>query len=74
MRWDHWWGMGLMGVFWIAVLVAIVLVVVWLFRSGSRLTPPTSHEPSAEEIVKQRYARGEIDKDEYERLLDDIRR
>jgi len=33
-----------------------------------------STEESAEQILKRRYARGEIDREDYERRLDDIRR
>jgi hypothetical protein len=33
-----------------------------------------STEESAEQILKRRYARGEIDREDYERRLNDIRR
>lgn len=77
MRWNHWWGMGLMGLFWIAILVLLVLLVLWLVRAGSSSKSPTTSSPgegSAEDILKRRYARGEIDKEEYERRLTEIRR
>lgn len=65
------WGMGL---FWILVLALVIAAVVWLVRSSSGVGRPSSRDTSAEEILRQRYARGEIDEDEYRRRLDEMRR
>ena len=64
------WGWGMM-VFWLLVLVAIAAVVWRLVgtRGGGVGQPPAS----AEEILKARYARGEIDRETYKRMLDDLR-
>lgn len=50
-------------------------------RQGVRMattTPPTAEGPArpprAEDIVRARYARGEISREEYERMLSDLRR
>lgn len=73
MGWGY--GMGwvwsiLMFVFWIAVLVGVVFLIRWLILStGRRGAPP---EDSAAEILKKRYARGEINKEEFERMKKDI--
>jgi uncharacterized membrane protein len=40
-------------------------------RSASRTGNGASESP--QEILKRRYARGEIDKDEYEKRLQDLR-
>ena len=58
-----WWilGMGLMVLFW----VAIILLVIWAVRS---LFPRERRSGSdqALEILRQRYAKGEINAAEYE--------
>jgi putative membrane protein len=61
----------IMMVFWVAVLIAIILFVVWLVRQtqvgGSTVAPPLGHsgEPALD-ILKRRYAQGEIDTSEFE--------
>lgn len=50
-------------VFWALVIAGIVLLVVWLARSVSR-TP----SDAALEILKARYARGEISKEQFEEM------
>ena len=53
-------GGGFLGLFWITLLV---LVVVWVFRAaGSR---DRSTQKSALELLQERYARGEIDREEF---------
>lgn len=64
-------GMGWMWIFWVLVLAAIVFVLVAAARAMHR--SPTERE-SAEEILKRRYARGEIDQVEYQKRLEDLRR
>ena len=62
--WGGWFAMviGMAG-FWI--LIALVLVA--LFRSGSRAG---SESMDAREILERRLARGEIDVEEYRQRLD----
>jgi len=56
---------------WSVVGLALVLVVVWaLARAGSG----TDGAESPETVLKRRYARGEIDREEYERRLSDLRK
>ena len=64
------------GIFLLAVLVGLVLLVVWLVRrvSGSKHALPVSGnsvtaQPSAREILQTRYASGEIDQEEYRTML-----
>lgn len=64
------WGMGMMLfmlLFWGLVIVAIVLAIRWLVSQG-RQSPPDS----ALEILRQRYARGEINKEEFEAMKRDL--
>ena len=66
--WWHMFGMWLSGILFIAVLV---LLIRWLPGSIRGLETP---KESAKEILKRRYARGDIDKEEYDRKLSDLRR
>jgi putative membrane protein len=54
----------LLMIFWLVVLVAaIVLVLRWLGAMPGGSTP----QRSARDVLDERYARGEIDHDEYEK-------
>ena len=59
-------GFGFFSIFlWILIIVGIVLLVVWLVRK----TPQWKQgrvEESAMDILKKRYARGEINREEFE--------
>jgi putative membrane protein len=65
------WGMpGMMligAVVWLAFLVAIGVGVWWLIRQA----PPARHDPALE-ALRERYARGEIDREEYETRRRDL--
>jgi putative membrane protein len=58
-------------VFWGLVIVALVLGVRWLIRQNNqdRLPPPPAGAPTPDplDVLRGRYARGEIDEEEYER-------
>lgn len=58
--------------FWAVVIGGVILLVVWL--SGQRQPPGVAPPEDPREIVRRRYARGEIDREEYERLLRDLER
>jgi len=66
-----WTMMLLMLVFWVLVIAAIVYFVRWAAGSGSRATPPSANE-SALEILQKRYARGEISREQYQQLRQDL--
>ena len=59
-----------MWVFWIVAIVLIALAAVFLAKA---LQGPRDERNSSESILKQRYARGDISKQEYDRMLADIR-
>lgn len=66
----HGFGWIFMLLFWIVIIAGIV----FLIRSFQKKDEGGESKPRAEEILKQRYARGEIDKEEYERIREDIRK
>jgi putative membrane protein len=66
------WGMGWLGlVFWGLILVGVVLAVRALWRAGGRKTGSNGSN-RAMDILKERYARGEIDKGQFEAMKKDI--
>ena len=69
MHWDGGWHMGGMWVWWL-LLIAGVALVSWLLFSMARKGGSSGDPPEA--ILKQRYAKGEIDRETYERMLDDL--
>lgn len=71
MNWMSGGHMGLMALWWIVVLVAIVAIV-WFAAAAGR--GRGAGDASAEQQLKKRYAAGEIDRETYQRMLDDLRR
>jgi putative membrane protein len=71
MHGDGGWYMGGMWFFWIIVILGVALAA-W-FLSSTAKKAGTSGD-SAEAILKQRYARGEIDRETYDRMLADLRK
>ena len=78
-RYDDWhmgpgmmggWGMGWFGgifmmIFWVLILVGLVFLIKWLIQSTSRgKLEEGGGAGRALDILKERYARGEIDKAE----------
>jgi putative membrane protein len=70
--WGLWgfWGIGMMLmmlVFWGVVLVGLVLAIRWLFGQGRH-----PRRDPALEILRERYARGEINREEFESRKRDL--
>jgi putative membrane protein len=69
---DHmgggWW--WVMGIGWLVFLAAIVVLVVVLTR---QVRGPVSTRRPAHDVLDERFARGEIDEEEYRRRRDALR-
>jgi len=69
----HWWW-WLIGLTVMVLLVVLVVMVVIRASAPAHPAPPTaSPRSSAEEVLAERFARGEIDEDEYRRRRDALR-
>ncbi len=64
-------GMIFMIIFWGMILWGIVSLVKLIF---TRKTGNINRLSSATEIARERYARGEIKKDEFDRIIKDLQR
>jgi putative membrane protein len=58
-----------MVVFWALVITAIVLAVRWLIGQRGVAAPPVAGQSRAEDLLAERFARGEIDDNEYRKCL-----
>jgi putative membrane protein len=67
-----WSNMGGMWIFWLLIL-ALIVGTVW--RASRHLSGrgPSERSESPQDILKKRYARGEIDKNEYEERLRELK-
>ncbi|MCF7797698.1 MAG: SHOCT domain-containing protein [Lentisphaeria bacterium] len=78
MMFSHGWFGGMMGwgiLFWIV----IILLLIWVVKTlvGRQETSPTTNDngnDNAEAILRKRYARGEISREEFEQMKNDLRR
>jgi putative membrane protein len=65
-------GLIFMLVFWVLIIASIVLVVKWLVEQGRSGGTRGSGGEAALDILKNRYARGEIGKEEFEAKKKDL--
>ena len=59
---------------WIFPMIFLVVILLFLFRGGRPMcdSGERGKEESAREIIDRRYAKGEITKEEFERMKKDI--
>jgi putative membrane protein len=69
------WMMLFGGAFWVILLVVGVMAVVWFVRTsshGEHYPPRVERGSSGLDILEERYARGEVSRDEYLQKKRDI--
>jgi putative membrane protein len=75
-----WWGEGMTGwgyalmsvsmvLFWGVVILGIVALVRYLARSGQSAGGAGAPRPTAEQVLAERFARGDIDEQEFQSRL-----
>ncbi len=71
--WNTWgFGMFFMFAFWIVLIACLVFAVRWAMQH-SREGPSERGGDAPLDILKRRYARGEIDRDEFDRMRRELR-
>lgn len=70
--WMAWFMLAWMIVFLVVIVVAIVFFIRYLSRPHGERQDQTGRQHSAADVVRRRYAAGEIDRDEYLQKLTDL--
>ena len=73
--WGYALGITGMVLFWVVLVLAIAIAVRHLDRKRGESSPPPPlpPPPTAEQVLAERFARGEIGADEYRQRLDTLR-
>ncbi len=66
-------GFGWMGmVFNFIILIGVVVLIVWAINRFSNNSNQSAKIQSPREILQMRYARGEITREQYQQMLNDL--
>ncbi len=74
---DAWAGIGaiLTLIFWVGLIAALALLIVWALRRArvpAATAPYAGGQPTAKEILQAQYAKGEITRQQYKLVKQDI--
>lgn len=75
--WGSGWGMSGFGMLfsWVLGILLVVALILWIGRLASRGGSGSGAAgESPEGALKRRYARGEITREQYQQMLEDLRR
>lgn len=67
-----WLGMGFGMIIQLAFAVLIIMAAVWMFKAVFRGGHQAERQTDAIEILKERYAKGEITSEEYQRMKKEL--
>ena len=70
----HWLGWISMAFFWLIPIVLVLAVVKYLMGGRGPNAPDGKKKPDALAVLEERYARGEIDREEYLQKREDLKR
>ena len=68
--WMSGFGWIFMILFWALIVVGLVALARWIFSTGDSIGGRRAPRPL--DILKERYARGEINRDQYEQMRRDV--
>lgn len=71
-----WHGLGWLGMalFWLILILLVLAAVKYLMDGRRSSTPDGERKPDALAVLEERYARGEIDREEFLKKRDDLER
>ena len=67
-----WIGMIFGFIFFILVVIGIIFLIVWLVKRSNYPGVENRTESKALEVLKERYAKGEITKDQFDNMRKDL--
>lgn len=71
----NWMGFGPLSlIFWILIILAVVILFIFIInpKKAKSIFKKGTYEHDPYEILKTRYAKGEISKEEYEKIKKDL--
>ena len=77
MYWSNYgwgWGMGFGWFFMVIFWVLVILGIVYLIKVITGIGKKEEKEETAIDILNKRYAKGEISKEEFDRMKEDLRK
>jgi putative membrane protein len=66
-------GIGI-GLFWLIVAIVVAYLIYNLIKNGKILVPSRPVIRSAEDILSERYAKGELTREQYVQMKEDIKK